>query len=143
MVTQNFKNHAQYVKGFHFTLIPILFICFILSVVNIFWHTNDGLLMICLFIPLMFLFMIWLALLARTFALKAQNRAIRAEENLRYFVLNGKLYPPALTLGQVIALRFAPDDELLALTDRAIVENLSPKEIKMAVLNWKGDYHRV
>jgi hypothetical protein len=55
----------------------------------------------------------------RVFALRAQDRAIRAEENLRYFVLTGKLLPSNLRMGQIIALRFAPNEELIALVDRA------------------------
>jgi hypothetical protein len=79
----------------------------------------------------------------RTFPLKAQDRAIRAEENLRHYVLTGKLFPAELKLPQIIALRFAPDSEYLALLDRAIKENLSNKEIKAAIQNWKADHHRL
>jgi hypothetical protein len=46
-------------------------------------------------------------------------------------------------MGQVIALRFAPDEELEALVNRAVNENLSPTDIKKAIKNWKGDYHRI
>lgn len=65
---------------------------------------------------------------------------------IRYFHLTGRsLYEKEgkLKLGQIIALRFAGDDELLELMDKAINENLSPKEIKMQVKNWVGDYRRV
>jgi hypothetical protein len=79
----------------------------------------------------------------RQFPLKAQDRAIRAEENLRHYVLTGKLLPAELRMGQIIALRFAPDEEFLPLIDRAIKEGLSQKEIKMAIKNWKPDYYRV
>ena len=79
----------------------------------------------------------------RTFPLKAQDRAIRAEENLRHYVLTGKLFPAELKLPQIIGLRFAPDSEYLALLDRAIKENLSNKEIKAAIQNWKADHHRL
>jgi hypothetical protein len=78
----------------------------------------------------------------RVFALRAQDRAIRAEENLRYFVLTGKLLPSNLRMGQIIALRFAPNEELIALVERAATEALSAKEIKQAIQNWKPDYHR-
>jgi hypothetical protein len=46
-------------------------------------------------------------------------------------------------LGQIIALRFASNDELLPLIDQAIKEKLSNKEIKMAVKNWQADNHRI
>ena len=79
----------------------------------------------------------------RIFPLKAQDRAIRAEENLRFYVLTGKLLPSTLTIAQTIALRFAPDEELVELVDRVVNENLSAKDIKLSIKNWKADYHRV
>ena len=44
---------------------------------------------------------------------------------------------------QIIALRFAPDDELIALADKALKEKMSNKEIKLAIKNWKADHHRM
>ena len=78
----------------------------------------------------------------RSFSLKAQDRAIRAEENLRHFVLTGKLPDKNLTISQIIGLRFASDEEYLGLAERAVKENLSNTEIKKAVKNWKADNHR-
>ncbi len=79
---------------------------------------------------------------ARQFAIKAQDRAIRAEENLRHFVLTGNLLDPRLTMPQIVALRFAPDLELVGLVNRAVTENLSNDDIKKAIKNWRHDYHR-
>ena len=79
----------------------------------------------------------------RTFALKAQDRAIRAEEKLRYFLMTQKPMPEDLKLSQIIALRFASDQEYLELLERARSEKLSAKEIKAQIKNWKADYHRV
>jgi len=78
----------------------------------------------------------------RSFALKAQDRAVRAEENFRYFILTGNPLPHRLTIYQIIALRFASDEEFVSLVERTLRENLTPKEIKQAVKNWKADYHR-
>ena len=79
----------------------------------------------------------------RTFALKAQDRAIRAEEQLRHYVLTGKLLPASLSVGQIVALRFAPDAEFPALVEKAATNNLSGKEIKQSIQNWKADFYRV
>lgn len=79
----------------------------------------------------------------RVFPLKAQDRAIYAEENLRYYTLTGKLLPQELSILQVVALRFAPDTEFVVLVDRAVKEQLSSKDIKLAIQNWKADWYRV
>jgi hypothetical protein len=79
---------------------------------------------------------------SRSFALKAHDRAVRAEENFRYFVLTGTPLPHGVTLYQIIALRFASDEELVSLVDKTLRENLAAKDIKQAVKNWKADYHR-
>lgn len=94
-----------------------------------------------LFIMSVALFLI--AYLLRSFALKAQDRAIRAEENLRHFVLTNKLLSSSLSVSQIVALRFASDDEFVALANRAAAEKLSNKEIKEAIKNWRADYYRV
>ena len=48
-----------------------------------------------------------------------------------------------LRIGQVIALRFAADEEFATLAKKAAEENLSSKAIKQAIVSWKADYHRV
>lgn len=80
---------------------------------------------------------------ARAFALKAQDRAIRAEENLRHFAMTGKLLDKRLTISQVIALRFASDEEFVSLAQKAADGNISAKDIKTSIKNWRGDYYRV
>ena len=47
-----------------------------------------------------------------------------------------------LSVKQIAALRFASDDELGALLDRAVRENLAPKDIKAAIKSWRPDLHR-
>ena len=79
----------------------------------------------------------------RSFALKAQDRAIRAEENFRYYLLTNKALPSALSMRQIVGLRFASDDEFVALAEKAAKENLTEEAIKKAIKNWKGDYYRV
>ena len=138
MQEQNFKNHARLVKEYHFVLLGIIVVLLILSVINLFHGINLSSVMF-------FLIAISSALGAtkiRTFPLAVQDRAIRAEENLRHFTLTGKLLDSRLTLSQIIALRFASNEEFLALTERAIKENMSNKEIKQAIQNWKADHHR-
>jgi hypothetical protein len=80
---------------------------------------------------------------SRQFALKAQDRAIRAEENLRHFALTGKLLDKSLRTSQIVALRFAADDEFVELAQRAKEEKMRSKEIKKSIRKWKPDHHRV
>jgi hypothetical protein len=80
---------------------------------------------------------------ARIFALRAQDRAIRAEENFRHFILTGKPLDSRLRMSQIIALRFASDEEFVELAKKAAEEGMKMKEIKMAIKNWRPDYHRV
>jgi hypothetical protein len=81
-------------------------------------------------------------LFARMFALKAQDRAVRAEEQLRHFVLTGKLLDPRITVRQIIGLRFASDDEFVALARRAAEQGLTEDAIKREVKNWRADTYR-
>lgn len=82
------------------------------------------------------------AFYARVFSLKAQDRAIRAEENFRYFLLTKEAMPKELTTRQIIGLRFASDDEFVGLVERAIKEKMSENDIKKAIKNWRGDHYR-
>jgi ABC-type amino acid transport substrate-binding protein len=90
--------------------------------------------------------LVLLPLIARMYALTLQNRIIINEMRNRYFHLTGKPFKEKekeLRLGQIIGLRFASDEELLDLIDRAIAEKLTSKEIKQQIKNWRGDYLRV
>jgi hypothetical protein len=86
---------------------------------------------------------LFLWVFTRVFSCKAQDRAIRAEENLRHFVLTGKLLDPRIRMGQVVALRFAPDAEFVPLAIRAAEENMPPDAIKRAIKVWRADHNRV
>nr|WP_269052449.1 DUF6526 family protein [Sporosarcina sp. G11-34] len=82
-------------------------------------------------------------MLARIYAVKLQDRIIRTEEQFRYYILTTKRLDPSLTLAQLIALHFAPDEEFVSLVDRTLAENLSSDEIKQAIHEWRADYNRV
>ena len=140
MKQQNFKNHTQIVYSYYlFTGVPILVLIGI-AISKIFNTDSRELGLILLLIGWILLSMLFRS---RGFALKAQDRAIRAEESLRYFVLTGKPLDKRITLSQIIALRFATDEELPALAQRAAEERLSNKEIKRQIKAWRSDWHRV
>jgi hypothetical protein len=143
MKEQNYSNHRRYVPGFHF----VLFFLGILALVgSIFFliksciHGTERVASAVVFLGALN-FMI-LYFYTREFATTVQDRAIRAEENLRYFALTGNLLDPRLTMPQIIALRFAPDLEFVGLANRAIAENLSNDDIKKAIRVWRPDNNR-
>jgi len=144
METQNYANHRQLVPMFHFVLFPLLVLTLIGSCVNLYdsWGDPIRIYSASLIVVLTFCVLI-LLFLCRIFALKAQDRAIRAEENLRHFVLAGKLLDPKLTIRQIVALRFASDDEFVALAKEAAEKNLAADAIKQAVKKWRADTYRV
>lgn len=142
MAEQNFKNHTRLVPGFHGVTYLLIVTGLIGSVVNLI-HADAATHYSAALLVVVFLAVFGVAWYARVFALKAQDRAIRAEENFRHFILTGKPLDKQLRLSQIIALRFASDEELPALAKRAVEEKLSQKEIKQAIRNWRADYHRV
>ncbi len=138
MQEQNFKNHVRYVPLYHIVFLGIVIAIVAIAVKNLFYGVNiSSILFFLIGIAFLISFVVF-----RQFPLAAQDRAIRAEENLRYFSLTGRLFDSKLTMGQIIALRFASDEELVALADRALKENMSNTEIKKAIKNWKADHHR-
>jgi hypothetical protein len=143
MSNQNYSNHTQIVPAF-LALLGILFLTVIGSGVNLYQSIGDHQrLYSAALILVLSICMLALALHARAFPLKAQDRAIRAEENLRHFTLTGKLLDPRLKPLQIVALRFASDGEFVALAIRAAKENLAPKDIKQAIKTWRADEYRV
>jgi uncharacterized membrane protein len=142
MKTQDYKNHSRYVPGFHFLTGAPIVALLIGSVINLVHSDHSNLYsasLICLIAVILGLLFWWI----RSFPLKAQDRAIRAEENLRHFALTGKLLDARLKINQVIALRFASDDEFADLAKKAADEGLSSSDIKRQIRDWKADHHRV
>lgn len=139
---QNYKNHTRYVPMFHFFAGSAILFGLIGSIVNLF-HSNAETHYSAALITLIFIVLVFLFWYTRSFALRAQDRAIRAEENFRHFILTGKPLDKQLRLSQIIALRFASDEEFPELAKRAVSEKLSQKEIKLAITNWRADYNRV
>lgn len=142
MSEQNFKNHSRIVPLYHGVAGILIILGFGGSIVNLLHadaHTHySAALLVVVFFVLIIIF--WYA---RVFALKAQDRAIRAEENFRHFILTGKPFDKQLRMSQIIGLRFASDEEFPGLAKKAVDENMDQKQIKQAVQNWKADHNRV
>jgi hypothetical protein len=144
MEVQSYATHRRFVPLFHFGLsVLILLLCAGAAVdLQRAWARGSGRLeaglVLGLGIAAGFLFYF-----VRSFALKAQDRAIRAEEMIRHFALTGSLPDPRLTVRQLVGLRFASDAELPALARRAAAEGLSENAIKRAIVTWRPDTYRV
>ena len=140
--TQTYKNHVRWYPLVHFVIAPLLILNLIWQAVRLYhdpdWNRAENLLMAVVFLLM--------NLAARLQALKVQNRVVRLEESIRYKDLltpDLAFQAEQLPLGTKIALRFAPDEELPGLVQRAIGgEFKNSKEIKLAVKNWRGDYLR-
>lgn len=144
MPQQSYANHAKYVPAFHIGLFGALFLTLIGSCVNLWKSFGDhsrlysaALLVVLCFCALVLMFF------ARAFALKAQDRAIRAEEQFRHYLLTGKPLDPRLTVRQIVGLRFASDSEFPALARRAAEESLTEDAIKRSIQQWRPDEYRV
>lgn len=142
MANQNYRNHFRYVPLWHVITSLAIIALLIGSIVDVTHSTKENIYSASLLVlvSLILLSIFWYA---RRFALRAQDRAIRAEENLRHFALTGKLLDRRLRMGQIIALRFADDEEFVPLAKRAAEEGIRGGEIKKAIANWKADHHRV
>jgi hypothetical protein len=125
MSEQNYTNHRQSVAMFHKVLMPLLLLTLIGSAVNLYQSVGDHQRLYSASLLLVLTVCVILAsLFGRIFALKAQDRAIRAEENLRALALTGKLLDARLSTRQIIGLRFASDGEFETLAKRAAVEKI-------------------
>lgn len=144
MQTQNYANHRQSVPIFHFFLLPVLALTLIGACVNVYKSLGDHeRLYSASLIVVLAGALLLMSILARVFALKAQDRAIRAEESLRHFAMTGKPLDSRLGVRQVVALRFAGDTEFPLLARRAAEEQLAPDAIKQAIKDWRADLYRV
>ena len=143
MEPQNFANHTRWHPPFHFFILPVMIINFFWSVVVFIkvpdWNSGWWI--------VVSLALLLLTFFVRTNALKVQDRIIRLEERLRY----QQLLSPALTAltaaltpSQICALRFAGDDELAELLNQVVAGQFRrPKDIKLAIKNWRADTFRV
>ena len=139
---QTFENHTRLVPAYHMGAFPLL-------AINLLWSgyravrnfSPDAVVALLLAIALLLIFFH-----ARIFALTVQDRVIRLEMRLRM----EKLLPadfrpriPDFTLGQLVALRFASDEELPELARKVLTENITArKTIKQMIKKWNPDYLR-
>ncbi|WP_296144744.1 DUF6526 family protein [uncultured Flavobacterium sp.] len=145
MEPQSFKNHIRFYIPHHFVFYPVMLILLIISVY--FSFSEENLRAVWIFISILNLAITLLSFMLRQhYALTLQDRIVRLELRYRYFTLTNErleLLEKNLSESQLFALRFAPDEELPNLVDKAIAENLSATVIKKSIKNWLADNQRV
>jgi len=140
---QSYASHRRYIPEFHFFVLPVLVANIVVTVIEFVRHPR----FITAWIAVVAIALgigIWTA---RAMALRAQDRIIRLEERVRL----AQLLPPdlrsrigELQTSQLIAIRFAPDEEVPELVRRALEGELKTRaDIKRAIQNWRADHLRV
>jgi len=141
--SQTYANHVRFHPPFHFLLAPGSIVLLALTVFNVFRHSRRLDAWILLLMGLLFFVAVFLI---RINPLRAQDRLIRLEERLRLKALlsaelSARIHE--LTPSQLVALRFASDEELPALVEKVLVSNMKPRDIKQAIVTWRADTFRV
>jgi hypothetical protein len=136
---QNFRNHAKIVPAFHYVVLPIFLINMVWSIYRMIHAFSAE----AVFSFLMAIAFLLLAFQARIFVLTVQYRVIRLEMRLRlHQELPADLLPriPEFSVGQLVALRFAGEEELPALARRVLDEKITDRTgIKKMVRDWQPD----
>ena len=140
---QTLQNHAKMVAPFHYILLPILLINLLLSI----YRSTTAFSLETDWLVWMAVALIMIAVFARTFALKAQDRVIRLEERMRMQTLLPDELKPRIhdfTMDQLAALRFASDNELPNLARKVLEDGIDDrKTIKQLIVTWRADYQRL
>lgn len=145
MAVQHYKNHVRWYAQHHFVFYPVILALTSYSVYAAI--VNEAQREIWIFLAVICSVIGWFSFMVRQhYAMTLQNRLVLLELRYRYYVTTNERFEPLekeLSFGQRAALRFASDEELPALAKRAVVEKLSPNDIKRSIKNWKGDYRRI
>jgi hypothetical protein len=139
---QSYKTHTRFLPLFHFFVSPVLLANLVVAV----WRLVRIPALDTAWAVVFALALLGLAFVSRVQALTVQDRVIRLEERLRM----RQLLPPdlqphidVLTHRQLVALRFASDEELAAMVRDIVGGRLTtPKDIKMRVRSWRPDWLR-
>ncbi len=142
METQSFSNHVRVHTVYHYVVVPVSLALVLAGLLNLVFYFS--LAAAILFISMMVLHLA--IFLARDYAKKNQDRIIRTELRLRYFELTGKRLEEMeshLTIGQLLALRFASDEEFVELIQDPETKKKKPEVIKHQIIQWHADWMRV
>ena len=139
---QSYATHTQWTPGYHFFTTPLGLVFLFWSIKRVIANPNAD----TAYMLIGALALFGAIGMLRVSALRVQDRIIRLEERLRFArVLPADLQSriEELRPAHLVALRFASDGEVADLV-RKVLENpqLSQKEIKLQVRQWRADYFR-
>jgi hypothetical protein len=139
---QSFNSHARFDPPYHFFLTFVTIANIVIAVIYCVHHFN----FYSVWLAVLSLAALVLLFLIRSYPLRVQDRVIRLEERLRLQALaptewRTQIY--RLTEDQLIALRFADDDEVVELAKQALEHKLDRKQIKERIKSWRADTWRV
>ena len=139
---QSAAKHAKYDPLTHFVLMPIFSLNLVLS---IYWavHDPEHRLGLDLWLIVLAFALILLNMKTRLYSLRVQDRLIYLEERLRVSALVSPAESLRLTTRQLIALRFASDQELPMLVAHTLGEGLTSRQIKERIQSWRPDLIRI
>jgi hypothetical protein len=140
---QSYATHRRFVPSYHFFIVPVLVINAVIAIKQAVVIRSAP----AIWLAVVGIALAWLALVARTNALRVQDRLIRLEEQLRLQrVLPAELQPRINELrpSQLVALRFCTDAELPELTNAILAGDVvKTDDIKKRIRTWRPDYLRV
>jgi hypothetical protein len=142
MATQSYATHRHNPKP---TGIGFLFVVLALVAFSLSWFEIGGRSMFAAGLLSLSASIVVLLSISRTYTTKLQDRIIKLEMRLRCAqLLSGaqQAVLARLSTPQIVALRFAPDEELPSLLERAEREQLTADQIKRAIKNWLPDLDR-
>jgi hypothetical protein len=140
--TQSYKNHTRLYPLFHFVVFPVLVFNFINAIRHL-WNRPMRDMVWEVIVAFALVAFAWTV---RVMVVSVQDRVIRLEMQLRLRSLlpaDVLARANALTPKQLVALRFAGDDEMPSLVSDVLAGKVSTsKEIKQRIQNWQADHLR-
>lgn len=140
MAEQSYEHHIYHpVPTYWATGFILLTLGLMYGDLHLGWHTDHW-----AFFTLIVAVMVLLSI-TRWNTVALQDRIIMLEMKVRCAEVLAPGQDAVLTklsVKQIVALRFASDEELGALLERAARENLAPKAIKASIRTWRPDPYR-
>jgi hypothetical protein len=139
---QTYQSHRKYIPVFHFFVEPVL----LLNVIAQLLYLNRYRTLYKAWMVVVAIALAALPFVARYMVARVQDRVIRLEERMRLASLlpadmRGRI--DDLTTPQLVALRFASDEEVAALAQRCLNgELMKGEEIKKEIKTWRADHVR-